>query len=155
MPRVGRPKECRLMREFIVVGLTADGRASKVRCKYCSLEGVLNATRMKEHVVKMHRKEDQLLITSFGDRAFPPAEQAIAERQLLNVMISHNDPYGALVSPEMGDFCRALRSDFCLPSRWTLQRKLNVWYEQMKVAVDKYIVENPVGSIIIYGWEDH
>ena len=55
----------------------------------------------------------------------------------------------------MQEFCRTLRSDFQLPSRRTLQRRVDDVYLKLRDVVEKHLTACKMVTLAIDGWSDH
>ena len=101
------------------------------------------------------QSQRQASIVHWGDKAFPRSMQDQAEEQLVLMLCKFGMSYSSLESKEMSDFCQTLRSDFHLPSRRTLQRRLGDVYINLRVSVEKYLSDCKIVTLAIDGWSDH
>jgi hypothetical protein len=145
-----------LRQHFEAVETDGD-RWIRASCKHCAWTHCANTTRMKNHYFLRHaaleqealsdvevgdseaaedqpKKKKKFLQTSmvaYSDLAFTKQQQTRSEANLVLLQIEHSIPFSALEGPAMQQFCRTLRSDFVVPSRRTLQRRLSDLYQNV------------------------
>ena len=157
---------------FREVAWTSTGEPTRYQCRYCPWAQGANATRLKEHYQKRHahevedetgdqprvkKKKHQLQksITTYMDPHWSAHRQNLAETRLALLQATSAVPYSVLENEAMVHFCKALRPDFHLPSRRTLQRRVSDLYTKCKEQVESNLKSAKHVALAIDGWETH
>jgi hypothetical protein len=87
-------------------------------------------------------------------RSFQVREQHYAEEQLAMLKVRHNVSYNVMSSRHFQSFTNALRSDFRVPCKATMQKRVTELYSKLRREVEQRLQSARMVSIAIDGWED-
>ena len=100
-------------------------------------------------------RTSQQSLEKYVDRGFDKWQQEAAESRLVKWQAKNAVSLSSLDSEEFRSFCRALRVDFHLPSRRTLQRRAADLFQTLQSKVALQLASWGKCAMAVDGWKNH